>query len=178
MKQFVTTAFCAIMMAMCTTAVQAQKSSEKQRMTPEQFTESRARHIAKELKLDEATTKQFVATFSEQQKEMKALQPKCKHCAKGEAKNKKCCDEKQKLSDAEMDKVFNERIDHQKKMLELRAKYYGKYRKFLTAKQAERVFKFEQKGMKHLGKKGHAPGHQHGKGMKGRRPAPKDEAQK
>jgi len=163
MKKILTTALCAIMMAMCTTAVQAQKPSEKQRMTREQMSEAQARNIAKELKLDEATTKKFVDTFSEYRKEMWAMRPNMKRPNKDEM---------------DSEKAFKQRIEHQKKMLDLREKYYDKYCKFLTAKQAERVFKLEQKGMKRLAKKGHGPGHQHGKGMKGRRFAPQGEAQK
>ena len=80
MKNILRIALCAIMMAMCTTAVQAQdnKQSNKQRMTREQLAEKQGKYIAHELVFDEQTTQKFLATWLDYQKEVWALGPRLK----------------------------------------------------------------------------------------------------
>lgn len=65
MKNTVKIALCAIMMAVCTTALQAQENnqSNNQRMTREQLAEAQGKHIAYELAFDEQATQKFLATW-------------------------------------------------------------------------------------------------------------------
>jgi hypothetical protein len=155
MKNIARIALCAIMMAVCTTAVQAQNSqSNEQRMSREQLAEKQGKYIAHELAFDEQTTQKFLATWLDYQKEVWALGPRLKK------------HNKDSQTDAEAELVIKQRMERSQKILDLREKYYKKYSAFLSQKQIERVYELEQKAMKKLSKKGRrAP---RGKGQYGK----------
>lgn len=155
MKNIARIALCAIMMAVCTTAVQAQNSlSNEQRMSREQLAEKQGKYIARELAFDEQTTQKFLATWLDYQKEVWALGPRLKK------------HNKDSQTDAEAELVIKQRMERSQKILDLREKYYKKYSAFLSQKQIERVYELEQKAMKKLSKKGRrAP---RGKGQYGK----------
>ena len=135
-------AICAIMMAVCSTAVQAKDDkSEKQRMSREELAEKQARHIAHELALDDATTKKYVDTYKACQQEVWALGPK--------AKTKKKAD----MTEAESEQAIKADFEHSEKILKIREKYYKEYSKFLTQKQIKRAFEIERKSMDRLAKR-------------------------
>ena len=48
----------------------AQQPSKKQRMSREQMAEMQAKHISRQLALDDATSQKFIETFSAYQKEL------------------------------------------------------------------------------------------------------------
>ena len=149
MKRIFSIAICAIMMAVCTTAVQAQDNqSKKQRMSREQLAEAQAKHIAYDLALDDATTQKFVKTFSDYQQEVWALGPKVKGPKK-----------KAEMNDAETDQAIKARMERSQKILDLREKYYKEYSKFLTPRQIQRVYELEKKSMKRLQKRAHLSYH-------------------
>ncbi len=114
----------------------AQKG-EQQRITREQLAETQAQFIANEMAMDDETTRQFVETFCQFQKEIWALGPRPKR-------------EKSHLSDKEAEQAMNERFAHSQKILDLRKKYYLKYSKFLTTKQIEKVYVLERRMMNRL----------------------------
>lgn len=60
-------------MAICIGQASAQDQQKRQRLSREEFAEKQAQHIASQLALDEAKTKQFVAVYSQYQKEIWAL---------------------------------------------------------------------------------------------------------
>ncbi|MCR5679118.1 MAG: hypothetical protein K6G08_02765 [Prevotella sp.] len=144
MKNIVKIALCAIMMAVCTTAVQAQDNnpSNKQRMSREQLAEKQGKYIARELAFDEQTTQKFLATWLDYQKEVWALGPRLKK------------HDKDSQTDAEAEQAIKQRMERSQKILDLREKYYKKYSAFLTQKQIERVYELEHKAMKKLSKRG------------------------
>ena len=156
MKNILRNALCAIMMAMCTTAVQAQdnKQSNKQRMTREQLAEKQGKYIAHELAFDEQTTQKFLATWLDYQKEVWALGPRLKK------------QDKDSQTDAEAEQAIKQRMERSQKILDLREKYYKKYSQFLTQKQIERVYELEHKAMKRLSKRAHQG--QRGRGQHGK----------
>lgn len=157
MKNILKIAFCAIMMAVCTTAVQAQNNqSNKQRMTREQLAEAQGKHIAHELAFDEHTTQKFLATWLDYQKEVWALGPRVKK------------HDKVSQTDAEAKQAIKQRMERSQKILDLREKYYKRYSQFLTPMQIERVYQLEHKSMQRLAKHG-AGKHQHGKHLHGKR---------
>ena len=86
----------------------AQKS-EQQRMTREQLAETQAQFIANEMAMDNKTSRQFVETFCQFQKEIWALGPRPKR-------------EKAHLSDKEAEQAMNERFAHSQKILDLSKK--------------------------------------------------------
>jgi len=162
MKNIVKIALCAIMMAVCTTAVQAQDNnpSNKQRMSREQLAEKQGKYIARELAFDEQTSQKFLATWLDYQKEVWALGPRLKK------------HDKDSQTDAEAEQAIKQRMERSQKILDLREKYYKKYSAFLTQKQIERVYELEHKAMKKLSKKGYrtprSKGQRHGKPSRNR----------
>ena len=117
----------------------AQKG-EQQRITREQLAETQAQFIANEMAMNDETTRQFVETFCQFQKEIWALGPRPKR-------------EKSHLSDKEAEQAMNERFAHSQKILDLRKKYYLKYSKFLTPTQLEKVYVLERRMMNLLFKR-------------------------
>jgi Spy/CpxP family protein refolding chaperone len=127
----------------------AAQANKKQRMSREQMAEAQAKHIARELALDDATSQKFVETFSAYQKEVWTLSPK------GKGMRQK----KDNLSDAEAEKAIKDQFEHSQKILNLRQEFYKKYSKFLTPKQILRVYELERNSMNRLAKNGRpAPG--------------------
>ena len=128
------------MMAVCSTAVQAQtqQSNNQQRLSREELAEKQARHIAHELALDDATTQKYVATFCAYQKEVWALGPRVKRHSADTA------------TEAEAEQANKARMEQSQKILDLREKYYKEYSKFLTQKQIERAYELEQQTMRRL----------------------------
>lgn len=110
---------------------------EQQRITREQLAETQAQFIANEMAMDDETTRQFVETFCQFQKEIWALGPRPKR-------------EKSHLSDKEAEQAMNERFAHSQKILDLRKKYYLKYSKFLTPTQIDKVYVLERRMMNRL----------------------------
>ena len=122
----------------------AQKTNKKQRMSREQMAEMQAKHIARQLALDDATSQKFIETFSAYQKEVWALRPQHKEMHKNRAE----------MTDAEAEKAIKDQFDHSQKVLSLRQEYYKKYNKFLSAKQIQRVYELEKQSMNRLSKRG------------------------
>ena len=145
-----------IMMVAFSTAVSAQEAnaqqtSKKQRMSREQMAAMQAKHIARQLALDDATSQKFIETYSAYQKEVWALRPK----GHGQKKNRA------EMTDTEAEKAIKDQFEHSQKMLSLRQEYFDKYSKFLTAKQIQRVYELEKQSMNRLAKRG--PANQRGK---------------
>lgn len=137
-------ALCAIMMAVCTTAVQAQtEQAKKQRISREELAEKQARHIAHELALDDATTAKYVETYKACQQEVWALGPRVKRHSPAIA------------TEADAEQANKARFEQSEKILKIREKYYKEYSKFLTQKQIERAYELEQKVMRRLAKHHH-----------------------
>ena len=107
--------------------------TDRQRMTREQLAEVQARHIAKAVGLDEAMTQKYVETYSDCQKEIWALGPRMKRGAD-----------------------IEQRFERSRKVIDIREKYYNKYKKFLTLEQIQKAYNEERRVMAHMmrGKKG------------------------
>ena len=167
MKKTIFSALCVIMMALCNMTATAQPNGnpngsqedmQKRAERREQMAEAHAKHIASQLALDDATSKKFIATFTEYQKEMWAMK-------------KSTRPEKHKeLTEAEAEKNIKQQMERKRKMLDLREKYYKKYSQFLTQKQIQRVYEMEKKDMERLkagkgrhGGHGNRGGHHPGK---------------
>ena len=138
-----------VMMVAFSVAVSAQENNEqkpnkRQRMSREQMAEMQAKHISRQLALDDATSQKFIETFSAYQKEVWALRPQGKEMRKNRAE----------MTDAEAEKAIKDQFDHSQKILSLRQEYYKKYNKFLTAKQIQRVYELEKQSMNRLAKRG------------------------
>lgn len=139
MKNMAKTWLAALVLVACSLTMTAQ-SDNNQRMSREQLAEAQAKHIASELGLDEGTTKKYVETFCDYQKEIWALGPR-------ETGKKKA-----EMTDAETDQEIQARFERSEKILSIRQKYYKRYSKFLTPKQIDRAYKLEREAMKRLAK--------------------------
>lgn len=123
---------CTMLSAM---AASAQKSDRQQRVSREQLADIQARHIIKELALDDKTSEKFLETYRSFQSEIWALGPRVR-AKKGRA------------SDAETEQMMKQRFDRSEKILKIRRKYYDEYSKFLTQAQIQRVYELERQMMK------------------------------
>lgn len=154
MKNIVRIALCAIMMAMCTTAVMAQsnnRSNSQHRISREELAQKQAEYISRQLALEDAVSQQFIATYLDYQKEVWALGPRLKRSQQANQ------------TDAEAEQAIKQRMERSQKILDLREKYYKRYSQFLTQKQIERAYELEREAMQRLSKRG-----QRGQSSRGR----------
>ena len=114
--------------------------SNKQRLTREQLAEVQAKHIAKEMAMDKATSQRFIKTFCQFQRDIWALGPRPKQSHS-------------QMTDEETGQALKARFAHSRKILDLRQKYYTIYSEFLTQKQIQRVYELERQMMEHLSKR-------------------------
>jgi hypothetical protein len=99
----------------------------RQRMSREQLAEVQANHIAKVIGLDEALTKKYVATYCDYQKELWKIGPRLKRNSNME-----------------------ERFNRSRKVIDIREKYYHKYKEFLTDEQVQKAYNEERRVMRHM----------------------------
>lgn len=131
----------AALMLMGTATISAQ-NNKRQRLTREELADKQARHIAQTMAFDDATTKQFVETYTACQKEIWALGPRMKGARK-QANT-------QQQTEAEAKEDIALQFERSEKLLQIRQKYYAEYSKFLTQNQIKRVYVLERRMMKRL----------------------------
>lgn len=141
MKRIIRIMALAMFMVCMSMGANAQNKQKKDgsRMSVEQLTELRAKRIAQALALDDATAQKFTTTFCACQKELYAANKAMK-----ENKGKK----RSEMTDAEIEAIQKDRFKQSRKLLDLREKYYGEYRKFLSARQVQRVYELEKQDFK------------------------------
>ena len=119
-------------------AVSAQ--NRKQHLTREQLAEMQAKHIAKEMAMDKATSQRFIKTFCQFQRDIWTLGPRPKQSHS-------------QMTDEETGQALKARFAHSRKILDLRQKYYAIYSEFLTQKQIQHVYELERQMMERLSKR-------------------------
>ncbi|MDY3272083.1 MAG: hypothetical protein SOX54_07140 [Prevotella sp.] len=141
MKRIIRIMALAMFMVCMSMGANAQNKQKKDgsRMSVELLTELRAKRIAQALALDDATAQKFITTFCACQKELYAANKAMK-----ENKGKK----RSEMTDAEIETIQKDRFKQSRKLLDLREKYYGEYRKFLSARQVRRVYELEKQDFK------------------------------
>lgn len=110
-----------------TTSANGTEQTVRQRMTREQLAEVQARHIAKAVGLDEALTKKYVATYCDCQKEIWSIGPRMNR-----------------------DMSMEDRFDRSRKVIDIREKYYKKYKAFLSEDQIKKAYNEERRVMNHM----------------------------
>ena len=125
--------FCMLAVVMMTVSVNtfAQKA-ERRQGNAKPSAEGRAQQIAKEIALDDATTKKFVEVYSQYKNEMRTLGARSQQRTGTR-------------SDAETKEAMKENLDREQKVLDLRKKYHEEFSKFLTPKQLEKVYELDAK---------------------------------
>ena len=138
MKNIIRLLLLVVSLTAFSSAVSAQ--SNKQRLTREQLAEVQAKHIAKEMAMNEVTSRRFIETFCQFQRDIWALGPRPKL-------------PNDQMTDEETEQVLKARFAHSQKILDLRQKYYAIYSEFLTQKQIQRVYELERQMMERLSKR-------------------------
>ena len=122
------------------------------RMTMEQMVDMQSNKIIGELGLDDKTAAKFKDVYAKYMKEMNDLRKEGMdfrmrgRIQKGDSLAKMKI---QMPTDVEVDEMMRDRFKQSRKMLDIREKYYDEFRKFLSPKQVEKVYK---KGMMNQGK--------------------------
>ncbi len=133
--------------------------SEKQELTPEQRAERAASRIAGELMLDDAGSSKFQSIYKDYQLELGEVNKKyMPERGKKEEGVKPEKQEKKQRSDKEIEEGIKNRFAHQRALLDVEEKYYGKFRTVLNARQVEKVYRMSGKGRKAFGGKGGSKG--------------------
>lgn len=157
MKKIVILAISAILAANVSAQEQQRKEfpAEKQ-LSKEERVEADIKRFTFELMLSDKQIEKFAATYREYAAKLDELFEK-------NVKDGKC--EKGKvLTDEELDKLAKKRFEGLKELADVQAKFYDKFRNDLSARQVERVMRFnEQCCHRHCGERQcDRPGEQHG----------------
>jgi len=125
-------------LALTTTAFAQQQNNQKQQKskpTAEQMQQMKIRHLINELALDDATAAKFTDVYKEYSSEMDNIRKSYAKKGKKDAT----------LTDAEIDAETKARFQQSRKILDVREKYYDKFRKFLSARQVKKIYNSEQR---------------------------------
>ena len=117
------------------------QDASKQRVSREQLAEKQAKMIAAEMDMNEETSKRFIDTYCQYQKDLWTLYPRTEGQRKGNASN---------MTDAEAEQAIKDRFARSQNILNLREQYYSKYSQFLTQQQIQRVYQLEKQMMNRL----------------------------
>ena len=110
------------------------------RFNLDKFSEYHCRNISADLNLDEATASEFLAIYKRYVKEIHTLKLSCAD-HKNVCTRQENCDE---MSDDEIDRAIRNRFLQTRKMLDIREKYYHEFRKCLSPRQIERMYRKER----------------------------------
>lgn len=113
------------------------RQQREERKSPEQIDEMQADHIATRLKLDDETKAKFVSVYCALQKEVRDV----------DGKNIRTNSD---MTDEEVENAILTRFDHSQKILDIRRRGYNEYRKFLSPRQIEKVYRLEKQTKKRL----------------------------
>jgi hypothetical protein len=164
---FKTLALATLALAFCaTTYAQEQKTAPKKpKMTPEQVATIQAKDIAMNLGFDDATTEKFVKTFCNYRAEIRTANK-----ARKEATPKIA---RKDMTEQQVEEQIKMQFATSRKIVDIREKYYGEYRKYLNPRQIQRVYELEKRQAEKM-KAQQAMRKAHKKGGKGGKPtAPK-----
>lgn len=138
MKQVWRGWLCMILLVVISVNVQAH-SQDKQRVSREELAMKQAKHIAVDLGFNDDLTKKFVETYARCQKEIWE--------ARGQVKRPKS--EEVKTEEEIKQQILNS-FARNRKLQDIREKYYNEFSKFLTQKQISKVYEREMVMKKHL----------------------------
>ncbi len=130
-----------LIIAFSTAFAQPQKIQKPRKaMTAEKMEEFQLNAILDKLALDDNEREQFIPLYKQYQQDMKSTNKECAAMSKRKAER----------TDAETEEVIKYQFEMAKQKVEIREKYYSKFRKFLTPKQIEKIYDSERNFMKRL----------------------------
>lgn len=140
--------FTALLLMLLTLPGLAQKPDAQRQKRRQQMAETQARHIARQVPLNDKKTARFIPVYCRKQQEIWALAPQRRR------------QKQQGNGNDEAQADIEARFSRSEKVLAIRKKYYKEYRRFLTPKEIERVYELEKQLMQHMrqrqGGRGHA----------------------
>ena len=180
MKKIVILAISAILVANVSAQEFKKECFDGKKISKEERVELDIKRFTNELMLSDQQVAKFAVTYREYVAKLDELFQK-NAPAKWEPGKE--------LTDADLDKLAKQRFEGFKALADLQAKYYDKFRKDLSARQVEKVLRFEEpfglkpccgkhEGPKFDGKKcdkKHGPKHFEGPRPEGPEPAPQTE---
>ena len=132
MRKIVILAISAIFVA--NISAQEVKKCEGKQFSKEERVELDIKRFTNELMLSDKQAEKFAVTYREYTAKLDEL---------FEANKPAKFEPGKELTDADLDKLAKQRFDGFKKLAELQAKYYDKFRKDLSARQVEKVLRLE-----------------------------------
>lgn len=135
MKKIVILAISAIFAANISAQEIKHEKCEFKKFSKEELVELDIKRFTNELMLSDQQAEKFAATYREYAAKLGEL---------FEANKPAKCEPGKALTDAELDQLAKQRFEGFKKLAELQAKYYDKFRKDLSARQVEKVLRFEE----------------------------------
>ena len=134
-----TLALATLALALCTNiyAQEQKPAPKKPKMTPEQMATIQAKDIAMNLGFDDATTEKFVKTFCDYRAEIRTANK-----AKQEAAPKIS---RKDMTEQQVEEQIKMQFTTSRKIVDIREKYYGEFRKYLNPRQIQRVYELEKK---------------------------------
>lgn len=169
MRKIVILAMSAIFVANISAQEFKKECFDGKKLSKEERVELDIKRFTHELMLSDKQAEKFAVTYREYAAKLDEL---------FEANKPAKLEPGQEVSEADLDKLAKQRFEGFKKLAELQSKYYDKFRKDLSARQVEKVLRFdEQFGPKPCcGKhEGKCNGKKHGHHPEGPKPAPKAE---
>lgn len=119
--------------------------AERRHFNKEQMQEMQCNQIIKGLALDDATAAKFAPVYKKYMEEMNETR---NMNVRRKADNKVAADKqapKPVPTDAEVEQAIKARFAQSRKMLDIREKYYGEFRKFLSPKQIQKMYNMEKR---------------------------------
>ncbi|MBR1516997.1 MAG: hypothetical protein IJ620_02480 [Bacteroidales bacterium] len=114
------------------TPLSAQEKGAKKHLTPEERMEKQRIKMVQELGLSDKEAEQFTVTFNAYMADLEKLNQK------PQGKGRK---ELRLLSDKEIDDEMEAQMEAERAKIDLRERYYKKFRAFLSARQAQKFFR-------------------------------------
>ena len=137
--------FLLIMMAFLMIAAQSEvcaqgrKNGQKERLTAEQRIDKQADFIAHSLMLNEDTEEKFCVLYTNYLKDLR-------ECAFMDFRSEFGMDkvDKEKMTDEQIDKIIRLRFAKCQKILDVRERYYGEFKKILNPRQIMKMYSIER----------------------------------
>ena len=122
---------------------------ERKPMDKEQMQTMQCNRIIRELALDDATAAQFGPVYKKYMNELGEARGTVRHekgkrqAPSGSSEASQKPKAKPLPTDAEVEQAMKERFARERKVLDVREKYYDEFRKFLSPKQVQKVYSME-----------------------------------
>ena len=135
MKKIVILAISAIFVANISAQEMKKECCKGKELSKEERVELDIKRFTNELMLSDQQAEKFAVTYREYAAKLDEL---------FEANKPAKFEPGQVLTDADLDKLAKQRFEGFKKLADLQAKFYDKFRKDLSARQVEKVLRFEE----------------------------------